>query len=66
MRVAMDPVRFVREVRSEATKVTWPTRKETLVTTGLVVAMATVAAIFFFLVDQIIGVGVRALFGVAS
>ena len=66
MRVAMDPVRFVREVRSEAAKVTWPSRKETLVTTGLVVAMATVAAIFFFIIDQIIGVGVRALFGVAG
>jgi len=66
MRVAIDPLRFVREVRSEAAKVTWPSRKETLVTTGLVVAMATVAAIFFFIIDQIIGVGVRALFGVAG
>jgi len=66
MRLAFDPVRFVREVRNEATKVTWPARKETLVTTGLVVAMATLAAIFFFIIDQIIGVGVRALFGVAG
>ena len=47
-------------------KVTWPARKETLVTTGLVVAMAFVAAFFFFIVDQIIGVGVRALFGIAA
>ena len=65
-RVAIDPLRFLREVRSEAAKVTWPSRKETLVTTGMVVAMAFVAAFFFFLVDQIIGVGVRALFGVAA
>ena len=64
--MAIDPLRFLREVRSEATKVTWPSRKETLVTTGLVVAMAFAAAFFFFIVDQIIGVGVRALFGVAA
>jgi len=66
MRVAFDPLRFMREVRSEATKVTWPSRKETLVTTGLVVTMATLAAIFFLIVDQVIGIGVRALFRVAS
>lgn len=66
MRVAIDPIRFMREVRSEATKVTWPARKETLVTTGLVVVMAFVAAFFFFIVDQLIGVGVRALFGIAT
>ena len=61
--MAVEPAKFVREVRSEVSKVTWPTRKETLVTTGLVFAMATVAAIFFFVVDQVIGLGVRALFG---
>jgi preprotein translocase subunit SecE len=62
--VAVDPLKFLREVRSEMTKVTWPSRRETMVTTGLVFAMATLAAIFFFVADQIIGVGVRALFGV--
>jgi preprotein translocase subunit SecE len=59
----VEPAKFVREVRNEIGRVTWPTRKETLVTTGLVFAMATVAAIFFFVVDQVIGLGVRALFG---
>ena len=62
--MAVNPVKFLREVRAEAVKVTWPSRKETLVTTGLVFAMAALAAIFFFVVDQIIGVGVRALFTV--
>ncbi len=62
--VAFQPAKFVREVRTEMAKVTWPTRKETLVTTGLVFAMATIAAIFFFVVDQVIGLGVRALFNV--
>jgi preprotein translocase subunit SecE len=61
--VAFDPARFVREVRTEVSKVTWPSRKETLVTTGLVFAMAALAALFFFVADQIIGLGVRALFG---
>lgn len=61
--MALEPAKFVREVRSEVSKVTWPTRKETMVTTGLVFAMAVVAATFFFVVDQVIGLGVRALFG---
>jgi preprotein translocase subunit SecE len=62
--VAFQPVKFVREVRTEVSRVTWPSRKETLVTTGLVFAMAAAAAIFFFVVDQVIGLGVRALFNV--
>ncbi len=61
--MALSPAKFVREVRSEVAKVTWPSRKETLVTTGLVFAMAALATIFFFIADQIIGIGVRALFG---
>jgi preprotein translocase subunit SecE len=61
--VAFNPATFVREVRSEVTKVTWPSRKETLVTTGLVFLMAALAAIFFFVADQVFGVGVRLLFG---
>ena len=61
--VAVDPAKFVREVRAEVARVTWPSRKETLVTTGLVFAMVALAATFFFLVDQVIGVGIRVLFG---
>jgi preprotein translocase subunit SecE len=61
--VAVNPAKFVREVRSEVAKVTWPSRKETLVTTGLVLAMAAMATVLFFIADQIIGLGVRALFG---
>ena len=63
--MAFDPVKFVRDVRSEVGRVTWPSRKETLVTTGLVFAMVALAAMFFFLVDQFIGMGVRALFGMS-
>ncbi len=61
--MAVDPARFVREVRSEIAKVTWPSRRETLVSTGLVIAMAAAIAVFFLIVDQVIGLGVRALFG---
>ena len=58
-----DPAKFVREVRSEVAKVTWPSRRETGVTTGLVFAMVALAAAFFFGTDFVIGLGVRALFG---
>ena len=62
--MVFNPARFLREVRSEVAKVTWPSRKETLVTTGLVFAMVALAAVFFLVVDQVIGLGVRALFAV--
>ncbi len=64
--MAFAPAQFAREVRAEVAKVTWPSRKETMVTTGLVFAMAAVAAIFFFVVDQAAGYGVRTLFGVSG
>ena len=63
---ALNPAKFIREVRSEVAKVTWPTRKETMVTTGLVFLMVTIAAIFFFVADQVIGLGIRALFGLGA
>jgi preprotein translocase subunit SecE len=64
--VTFNPAKFFREVRSEVSRVTWPGRKETIVTTGLVFAMAALAATFFFAADQIIGVFVRLLFGTAG
>ena len=64
--VALNPAKFLREVRAEVAKVTWPTRRETLVTTGLVFAMSALAALFFFTADQVIGVAVRRLFGVGG
>ena len=64
--MAFDLVKFMREVRTEAAKTTWPSRKETMQTTGLVMVMVTVTAVFFLVVDQVIGFGMRALFGVGS
>ncbi len=60
--MAFAPVKFIREVRIEAGRVTWPSRRETLVTTGLVLAMSALAAIFFFSVDMAVGWLVRVLF----
>ena len=64
MALAFNPAKFLSDVQNEVRKVTWPSRKETLVTTGLVFALSALAAVFFFVADQVIGVGVRALFGV--
>ena len=60
--VSFDPAEFLRDVRSEVSKVTWPSRKETLVTTAMVIGMASIASFFFFAADQLIGLGVRTLF----
>jgi len=49
-----NPLKFIQEVKQEAFKVTWPTRKETLQGTLMVVAMAIIAALFFLLLDQIL------------
>jgi preprotein translocase subunit SecE len=57
------PAQFVREVRQELSKVTWPTRKELMMTTASVFAMAIAAALFFFVVDQIIAWVVQLVLG---
>lgn len=59
-------VQYLKDVRAEATRVTWPTRRNTLVTTGAVLAMAALTSVFFFVVDQVIGLGVRELFGIGG
>ena len=61
--MAVSPTKFLREVRAEIAKVTWPSRRDTTVTTSLVLAMTFMIAIFFLVIDQAIGFGVRALFG---
>jgi preprotein translocase subunit SecE len=57
---------FVQQVRQELARVTWPTRKETIVTTTMVFVMVFIAAIFFFVVDQVLSYGVRVLFGLGQ
>ena len=62
----INPGQFVREVRQEVSKVTWPTRKETAITTGMVFIMVILAALFFFLVDQVLAFGVRQILGLGG
>lgn len=57
----VNPAQFVAQVRAEAAKVVWPTRKEAGLTTLMVFVMATLVAIFFFLVDQLLAIGVDML-----
>lgn len=57
------PVQYLKEVRAEARKVTWPTRKETIASTIAVFIMVTLASIFLFLADQILAWGVSLILG---
>ena len=49
-----NPLKFIQDVKQEAFKVTWPTGKETLQGTLMVVAMAIIASLFFLLLDQVL------------
>ena len=60
------PAEFFRQVRQEVSRVTWPTRKETGVTTGMVFVMVLVAAMFFFTVDQLLSQVVRLVLGLGA
>ncbi len=57
---------FIRQTRQEIAKVTWPSRKETLVTTGMVFAMTILAALFFFVVDQLLSEAIRLVLGLGG
>jgi preprotein translocase subunit SecE len=52
--MAVNPVKFLQEVRQEVGKVTWPSRNETLISTLMVLAMVALASIFFLAADQLI------------
>ncbi len=54
---------FFRLTRSEIGRITWPTRKETTMTTVMVFVMVTILSLFFFLVDQILSYGIKVLLG---
>ncbi|HEX4767906.1 MAG TPA: preprotein translocase subunit SecE [Lichenihabitans sp.] len=49
-----NPFQFIQDVRAEGAKITWPTRRETLITTLMVLIMVVLAAAFFVAVDQVI------------
>lgn len=62
----VSPGQFVRQVRQEVGKVTWPSRKETGISTVMVFVMVALASVFFLLVDQIFAMLVRFIFGLGG
>ena len=56
-----NPLQFIQQVRAEIAKVVWPTRREVLLTTVMVFVMASLTAVFFFLVDWVIRSGLQIL-----
>ena len=62
----ISPFKFLQEVRAEVDKVTWPSRRETLITTVMVFAMVFAAAIFFFVADQLIRLVITFILGIGT
>ena len=60
------PVQFFREVRQEVAKVTWPTRRETIFSTGMVLLMVVLVSVFFLAVDSFFAWAVRQIFGLGG
>jgi preprotein translocase subunit SecE len=58
-----NPVQFLQQVRAEVSKVSWPTRREVLLTTAMVFVMAALASVFFFAIDLLIRTGLQAVLG---
>ncbi|ODR94525.1 preprotein translocase subunit SecE [Methyloceanibacter stevinii] len=59
-----NPFEFLQQVRTEVSKVTWPTRRETIITTIMVVVMSIIAALFFLGVDWVLGTVVQLILGI--
>jgi preprotein translocase subunit SecE len=60
------PFEFIQQVRREVAKVTWPSRKETGITTAMVFGFVILAAVFFFVVDSAIAWAVQAVLGLGG
>ncbi|HEV2900145.1 preprotein translocase subunit SecE [Mesorhizobium sp. AaZ16] len=59
-----NPFTFLQQVRSETAKVTWPSRRETVISTIMVLVFAVIAMIFFFAADQLMAFGVELILGI--
>lgn len=57
------PFEFLRQVKAETKKITWPTRKETTLSTIMVFIMVTIAAVFLFLTDQVVATIIQWILG---
>jgi preprotein translocase subunit SecE len=60
------PFKFMQEVRAETEKVTWPSRRETAITTVMVFVMVAIASVFFLISDQIIRIVVTLVLGIGG
>jgi preprotein translocase subunit SecE len=60
------PIQFFQQVRTEVSKVTWPTRNETMITTIIVFIFSLIASIFFFFSDQIMSLGIQFVLGLGG
>ena len=60
----ISPIQFFRQVKQEVKKVTWPTRKEVLQTSAMVLVIVAIASLFFFVVDLIFGGIIKEIFGI--
>jgi len=58
-----NPFEFIQQVRAEAAKVVWPTRRETLITTGLVLLLVAFTSVFFVVVDEVLRAVVALVLG---
>lgn len=61
-----NPLKFMQEVRSEVSKVSWPTRNETVITTLMVFVLAALASVFFFFADQVLSFIVSLSLGIGG
>tara|TARA_B100001741_G_C15972762_1_gene334110 strand:- start:103 stop:300 length:198 start_codon:yes stop_codon:yes gene_type:complete len=59
-----NPFQFIQQVRSEVSKITWPTRREVLLTTVMVFIMSAIAALIFALVDLLIRSGIQSVLNI--
>ena len=62
--MAFSPFKFLQEVRTETSKVVWPTRRETMITTIMVFVLVALASIFFFITDQVIRMLITFILGI--
>ena len=59
-----NPFQFIQQVRSEVSKITWPTRREVLITTIMVFVMSAIAALIFAMVDLLIRSGIQSVLNI--
>lgn len=62
----LNPAKFAREVRQEAKRVIWPTRRETMISTAMVMVLALVAAVFFVIMDSLIALVIQRVLGIGG